>query len=114
MIGGDFASLILTSYHCLYLIQEWNWQTNASGILIDERNKFELDTTYVCKEEIFDNLGLVKIQTSFGQKIECEILALNASFIAKYNLWDQSFLDKNWTFSQNLTSEAMNRLDSGK
>jgi len=76
---------------------------------VTDNIKFALDTQFICKEKIFDDLGRVKIHTRCPQEIACEILALNASFIEKYNLWNDNFLGKNWTHAQNLTAMIINR-----
>ena len=94
---------------CIFVIQQWNWQVNASGFLVDVGNGLGLYTQFVCKEKVFDDLGRVIIHTYDDQIIDCEILSLNSSFISKYYLFDIYFVGKYWTYSQNLDIETINR-----
>ena len=76
---------------------------------MDAGNRLGLCTQFVCKEEVFDDLGRVRIHTSDDHKIDCEVLSLNSSFISKYKLFNTDYVGKYWTYTHNLDVETINR-----
>ena len=60
--------------------------------LVNEANEHRHPFQYICKEEIFNEQGLVIIQWNLTS--ECELLKTNRSFLEEHHIFHQPYTDR--------------------